>query len=67
MQGLMRALLVRPLQPPINDLPCLLKTLKAVLPDPFFFHTPKEPFNESILLRCIGGDKLLGQGIVSTG
>jgi hypothetical protein len=63
----MRALVVVPLDPVPNDLPRLLKRLERVLPDTLLFQTPKEPFDQPILLRRIGRNELLLQPIVSTG
>ena len=53
-QGLLRPLVVVPLDPVPNDPPRLLKGLEGVLSDTLLFQTPKEPFDHSILLRHIG-------------
>ena len=63
----MRALLVVPLHPRPNDASCVLKRLKHVLPDAFFFEASEKPFDDPILFRCIRRDEFLLQPIVSTG
>ena len=63
----MRALFVVPVHPVPNDPPRLLKRLERVLPDTFFFETPKEPFDDPVLFRRVRCDELLLQPIVPTG
>jgi hypothetical protein len=67
LQRLMRALLIVPAHPCMNSLPGFLEAAKSRLPDALLFETPKEPFNEPILLRRVRGNKLLRQTIISTG
>lgn len=50
-----------------NDPPRLFESLKHVLPDTLFFETPKEPLDDPILRRRIGGDELLLESIIPTG
>jgi hypothetical protein len=66
-QRLMRAFVVVPLDPLSNDSLRLLKRLKGLLPDTLFFETPKEPFNDPVLLWGAGCNESLLQPIVATG
>src|SRR5438105_12295680 len=63
----MRPAVIVPVDPVPNDPPRLLERLKLVLPDTLFFETPKEPFDDPVLLRRVRGDELLRQPIVSAG
>ena len=66
-ESTVRALLVVPLDPVSNAPSRLLKRLKRVLPDTLFFETPKESFDQAILLGCVGRDEFLLQSVVATG
>ena len=63
----MWTLFVVPPQVVSNDPPRLLKGLEGVLLDTFLLETPKEPFDDPILFRCVRRDEFLLQPIVSTG
>ena len=49
-----------------DDAPRGLEGLKCMLPDTLFFERSKEPFNDAVLLRCIGRNENLLQTVVST-
>jgi hypothetical protein len=63
----MWTLVVAPLNLVTNDQLRLIKCLERVLPDTLFLEISKEPFNDPILLRCVGCNELLLQPIVTTG
>src|SRR5688500_5232419 len=63
----MRSAFVVPSQPGSDPLPRFLKRLELMLPDALFFETPKESFDDAILLRRVRRDELLLQPIVPIG
>jgi hypothetical protein len=63
----MWTLVVAPLNLVTNDQLRLIKCLERVLPDTLFLEISKEPFNDPVLMRCVGCNELLLQPIVTTG
>ncbi len=63
----MRSPGVIPINPAGDFFFCSWEVWKVFLPDAFFFQRAKEPFDEAVLFRCVGGDVLLREVVVSAG
>jgi len=66
-QGLVRPSCIVPLDPPCDDVPRLVETLEAMLPDALLLEASEEPFDKAILFGGVRGDVLLFESIETAG
>src|SRR5215831_2277468 len=66
-QRLVRARLVVPADPLPQFPPGVVKTDEVMLPDAFLLEAAEEALDDSVLLRRVWGNELLGQSVVVTG
>ena len=57
--------MVAPVHPVPNDPLRLFKRLERMLSDTLFFETPKEPFNDPVLLRRLERDIFLLEAVIA--